>query len=952
MTMIARFMLLTALLVGGASASAATDSPEAWPPIGPLPPELDKSKEPLHYGRKVEFFPAKLREILWNGRVRKDHPRLYVNKDTLPQLQERMKTHPAWPHIMRHAKGGDVLACAFVFLVTGDKAFARTALAVFDDERWLKTKLTGQGAPTYRNALIFDWCFYAIPEEKIEDIVTKLAKVGLDESSVDPGARESASFKTGRWAIFNDYTPAGGIDLGWSHIYPALAHHWPGTEVDYMNMWHPDGSSLSDQLAKEVRSIDGSSWWWPHQGKCWNGHEKWTKARFSFASATGIDIQDELEWGPNFNNRLYWILYCSSLDKKLYLNHYQTQHNAPLNEGPLFLRGGPGASTVESAILHTQNAVARNPHYQWFINQLVYGAEGGDPVQVYSQNSMHLIELALWYHPEVKELPPVGHGGKLTEGLPFARFLAPGEMQTAAFRSGFKGKGDTIALYNFSDGNNGDYGDQESLAHNSGNLVLYKDEYLITHTPFGPFTGNPWNYTGLSYFDTSTRAETGWDATVRPPWVSFHFQRDFIKKFPRLVTSKVRAFESRPDYDYLAAEGTPNYWSPKVSKEWTQQIVFLRPGVIVTFNRAEATEARYQPRWIMHMKGEWPEINSKKVRVIIPDHVEDYDGDELSYNGVMRQSRLHLKTLLPKDRHIRIVHGHLGDTPSTALVATTHTRAVERIDNLHNVPRDGQFTLMMKYKTPSGEEMVLPAIKTTAAVQRKRGNFILKVKSDRLQITQTEAQKDETFLFAHYPTIEELALALMDSGFRTEMCARFETWMEGVGPARDSALHEKLNVGPGFCPGSVRTPYDSRGRLSTAKEKVMMRHPSFANASAEAGRGTNRIGQTGHIEIRLPDVNAPTRNYFLNVLTATDIDGKSPAIPPSTLEENEGTATAFIQLQDQLVRVTFRKTGELGGHIKIEKDGKIVVNADFTPEIDLSNQAYGTDFLTGRQKLP
>ena len=53
----------------------------------------------------------------------------------------------------------------------------------------------------------------------------------------------------------------------------------------------------------------------------------------------------------------------------------------------------------------------------------------------------------------------------------------------------------------------------------------------------------------------------------------------------------------------------------------------------------------------------------------------------------------------------------------------------------------------------------------------------------------------------------------------------------------------------------------------------------------------------------------------------------------------------------KVIRITFNKTGALGGHIKIERKGKVVVDRELATKVDIANQVLGSDFLTGRQKL-
>ena len=100
----------------------------------------------------------------------------------------------------------------------------------------------------------------------------------------------------------------------------------------------------------------------------------------------------------------------------------------------------------------------------------------------------------------------------------------------------------------------------------------------------------------------------------------------------------------------------------------------------------------------------------------------------------------------------------------------------------------------------------------------------------------------------------------------------------------------------------------------------------------------------------MAEARPPRRNYFLNVITITDSAAKDPPIPQSSLAEDERTATAVLKFPGGSARVTFNKTGPPAGHVRIEKGGKVLVDADLIDRIDMSNQAFGTDFIKGRRK--
>ena len=107
----------------------------------------------------------------------------------------------------------------------------------------------------------------------------------------------------------------------------------------------------------------------------------------------------------------------------------------------------------------------------------------------------------------------------------------------------------------------------------------------------------------------------------------------------------IMAFEDQGDYIYVAGDCTRAY-SPKKLKTWIRQIVFIRPGTFVIFDRVEATSPAFRKTWVLQaMKpptGTPPSMvitNGKGrlfVQTLLPENptVELFSGDELySYGG-------------------------------------------------------------------------------------------------------------------------------------------------------------------------------------------------------------------------------------------------------------------------------------------------------------------------------
>lgn len=97
------------------------------------------------------------------------------------------------------------------------------------------------------------------------------------------------------------------------------------------------------------------------------------------------------------------------------------------------------------------------------------------------------------------------------------------------------------------------------------------------------------------------------------------------------------AFEDTGAYLYVAGDGTRAYAPQKLSC-FTRQIVFLRPGTFVIFDRVRATRPEFKKTWLLQAMQ--PPITLSGRLVVT--------------NG---KGRLFLQTLLPKNPEVRLVSG-------------------------------------------------------------------------------------------------------------------------------------------------------------------------------------------------------------------------------------------------------------------------------------------------------
>ncbi|MCX5637660.1 MAG: hypothetical protein NTX52_08215, partial [Planctomycetota bacterium] len=99
----------------------------------------------------------------------------------------------------------------------------------------------------------------------------------------------------------------------------------------------------------------------------------------------------------------------------------------------------------------------------------------------------------------------------------------------------------------------------------------------------------------------------------------------------------ILAFEDRGTYLYVAGDCTRAY-SPKKLTYFTRQIVFLRPGTFVIFDRVNSKEPSFKKTWL---------LQALKIPAGTPPNLIVTNG-----NG-----RLFIQTLLPSNPEVRLVTG-------------------------------------------------------------------------------------------------------------------------------------------------------------------------------------------------------------------------------------------------------------------------------------------------------
>jgi len=118
----------------------------------------------------------------------------------------------------------------------------------------------------------------------------------------------------------------------------------------------------------------------------------------------------------------------------------------------------------------------------------------------------------------------------------------------------------------------------------------------------------------------------------------------------------IQAYETTPEYCYAVGDARCSY-DPDVVKAFTRQLLYLRPGVIVLFDRVRAAKPQDVKRWYLHTMAQ-PLCVDGQLR---PDSRVHRDGHFLATGRVLRSahggSALFSRMLLPRSATLRVLGG-------------------------------------------------------------------------------------------------------------------------------------------------------------------------------------------------------------------------------------------------------------------------------------------------------
>ena len=567
----------------------------------------------------------------WTNAIRSDHPRLFINADTLPRIRERaLGAEQGWFDDIRQRidqlanqrdngdprdLGSQAAQAAFIFLVTEDSEYRDLG------QRWLETSLDyyhlcyeeRRAVDWYSTSrvhatLAWDWLYNHMEEEDRTRLLESLIAAIHNVLTADPPIyREHPSgYDRGFYGVRNCQWFIGCTGFG-TGIEPERVEEWLtwGREENLRLLEYRQRAS-SDNGGSASATITYAFGAYP-----------WAEQNFLYTwlSATDEDISGDWPHSALLSNYILWN-WIEGEDRPLEFGYGDTPHrnnHLPINHLYTHLaniRQLHADAKPEAAALarYIQDRLPSN--YQrytrtWFIYPFLFHDldQTPDPIE--------------------------------PEGLPLARHFD--EMGQIFMRSG-DGKDDTYCLFSCG-------GILRQHRHYDAlNFVIYHKGFLALDSG-----------TRHRQFDNGQHLANYYAQTVAHNCVLIHQPGEPPANYwggsveanhggqHNQLGSEVTAFETNDDFVYTAGDGTETYLHgrsglPEKAEEVTRQIVFLPSSHFVIFDRVTVTDPEYGKEWLLHTAHE-PDIDGRVFRA---DH---WDG------------RLLCQCVLPEDASIEAIGG-------------------------------------------------------------------------------------------------------------------------------------------------------------------------------------------------------------------------------------------------------------------------------------------------------
>jgi hypothetical protein len=567
----------------------------------------------------------------WVGKIRPDHPRLFFNADTFPQVRARaLGAERPWydrrkaqvdkllmalgdqPEVKEH--GQDAAMAAFVYLVERDPKYLNLAKRLLDVsltfyEQCYEQRVSVNWYSTSRvhATMAWDWLYNDLTEDERRQTMSRLVQVLQEVFTAKPPIyRENISgYNTGFY---------GAPNCKW---FIGCTAYGTGTEEALVNQWlvwgHDENLKMLAHRKQSCGDDGGSAS--PTLGYAFGAYP-WAEQNFFYTwlSATGENIAPDWPHSAWLANYVIWN-WIETGGQPLEFGYGDTPHTT--NQLPSWelythmanIRHLYGQQLPEAAALarYLQGIVPENQRGyagSWFIYPFLLSEQGSPP-------------------------PPLA-----PEALPHARNFE--NMGQVYMRSG-TGADDTYCLFTCGGllAQHKHFDSLNFVIYHHGHLALdsgtrYKEEVNGQH--LANYFAQTVAHNCVVIHQPGEPPARYWGGTVEGNHGGQHKQ----------LGSVVKAFETNDRYVYVAGDATECYKHggdlPEKVGLVTRQLVFLMPNHFVIFDRVTSTDASYKKDWLIHTAYE-PVIEGSTLRA---DHGE---------------GRLFCRTLLPKDAVLTPVGG-------------------------------------------------------------------------------------------------------------------------------------------------------------------------------------------------------------------------------------------------------------------------------------------------------
>ncbi|MFC1719046.1 heparinase II/III family protein [Candidatus Poribacteria bacterium] len=576
----------------------------------------------------------------WTRKIHSDHPRLFFNTDTWPEVRKRaLGDEREW--YLRFKRRVDNLAedlandanpeprdrgqqaawSAFVYLVTEEPEYLElakkcidTSIRYYDACFQQRKAVDWYSTSRVHTALAWDWLYNDLTQDERHEYMSRLVRAVDNVMKAEPRIyRENISgYDTGFYGVNNSLWFIGCTAFG------------AGIEPDIVNEWLVWGYNENMKMLEHRKKACGDDGGGasPTLGYIF-GEYPWSEQNFFYTwlSSTGENIAPDWPHSALLANYFIWN-WVSAQPAPLELGYGDTPHTH--NRLPVRQMYTHMANVQHLYSKKEPEAAALARYVQEMLP---------DRYKSYSRNWFIYPFLLLNLHEAPKPFLP--------QNLPHGRHFE--QMGQIFMRSG-TGNDDTYCMFSCG-------GILRQHRHYDAlNFVIYREGFLAldSGTRYKQFD----NGQHLANYYAQTVAHNCvlihqpgeppanyWGGSVEGNYGGQHSQ----------LGSVVKAFETNDNYVYAAGDATQCYKHGIIKREGqsdlpekcdlvTRQLVFLMPNHFVIFDRVQVTDPSYRKEWLIHTAHK-PTVEDKTIRA-------DHEG-----------GRMFCQTLLPADAFLVAVGG-------------------------------------------------------------------------------------------------------------------------------------------------------------------------------------------------------------------------------------------------------------------------------------------------------